>query len=185
MVSNMKKTLAGVALAALPLMASAQMEEMQDQSLANVSGQLGIIDITNLGADIPFPFIPLFAVPGGTGPALIGLPGPLGGPIPSVTGPLAPTLIGLPGSVGFSLIDFEWTNFGPTVGPFSALNIGVFDVIPGIGPDLISLPEAIFKSSVLGGTLGGVGAAIGTTYILQNGLTLPVPVVGFRQVQVI
>ena len=79
------------------------------------------------------------------------------------------------------MIDFEWTNFGPTMGPFSMLNIGIFDVIPGIGPDLISMPEAVFKTGLLGGILGGVG----TTYILQNGLTLPVPVVGFRQVQVI
>lgn len=181
MVSNMKKTLAGVALAALPLMASAQMNEMKDQALSGVTGQLGLIDITNVGSDFPFPFIPLFAVPGATGPALIGLPGPLGGPIPSVTGPFAPTLIGLPGSVGPSLIDFEWTNFGPTVGLFSALNIGIFDVIPGIGPDLISLPEAVFKTSILGGILGGVG----TTYILQNGLTLPLPKVSFTPVRVL
>ncbi len=181
MVSNMKKTLAGLALAALPLMASAQMDQMQDSALANVSGQLGLIDITNIGSDFPFPFIPLFAVPGATGPAVFGLPGPMGGPLLSVTGPVAPTLIGLPGSVGPSLIDFEWTNFGPTVGPFSLLNIGIFDVIPGIGPDLISLPEAVFKTGILGGILGGVG----TTYIMQNGLNLPVPVLGFRTVQVI
>ena len=66
MVSNMKKTLAGVALAALPLMASAQMDQMQDSALANVSGQLGIIDITNIGFGVA-----LFDVPGAIGPALI------------------------------------------------------------------------------------------------------------------
>lgn len=150
MVSNMKKTLAGLALAALPLMASAQMDQMQDSALANVSGQLGIIDLTTIGYDANF---------GVLGAPLFGLPFTAGA-----------SIIGLPGSTGLSLIDFEWTNFGPTVGPFSLLNIGIFDVIPGIGPDLISLPEAVFKTGILGGILGGVG----TTYILQNGLTLPV-----------
>ena len=172
MVSNMKKTLAGVALAALPLMASAQMNEMQDQALADVNGQLGIIDLTTIGYDVNFGPLgaPLFGLPFTLGAAKIGLPGFTGA-----------SYIGLPGSVGPAVIDFEWTNFGPTFGPFSALNIGVFDVIPGIGPDLISLPEFVFKTGLLGGILGGVG----TTYILQNGLTLPVPVIGFRQVQVI
>ena len=178
MVSNMKKTLAGLALAALPLMASAQINEMNDQALADVKGQ-GII--TNIGPEIPF-VLPLFAVPGFTGPAWIGLPGPLGGPVPSlITGPFAPTVFGLIGSVGPTLIDFEIDNFGPTVGPFSLLNIGLFNSIPGIGPHLLLGGEATFKASVL----GGIGAAIGTTYILQNGLSLPVPVLGFRTVQVI
>lgn len=185
MVSNMKKTLAGVALAALPLMASAQMNEMKDQALSGVTGQLGLIDITNVGSDFPFPFIPLFAVPGATGPALIGLPGPLGGPIPSITGPFAPTVFGHPGSVGPTIFDLELTNFGPTVGPFSLLNVGIFDVIPGIGPDLISLPEFIIKSSVLGGLGAGVLGGVGATYILQNGLTLPVPKVAFTPVRVL
>ena len=54
MVSNMKKTLAGLALAALPMMASAQMDQMQDSALANVSGQLGIIDLTTIGYDANF-----------------------------------------------------------------------------------------------------------------------------------
>ena len=155
MVSNMKKTLAGLALAALPLMASAQMEQMQDNALGNVSGQLGIIDLTTIGFDI-------------------NLLGPVGAPLFGLPFTHGESIIGLPGSVGRSVIDFEWTNFGPTVGPFSLLNIGIFDVIPGIGPDLISLPEAVFKTGILGGILGGVGAAVGTTYILQNGLTLPV-----------
>ncbi|HET7688129.1 MAG TPA: DUF6160 family protein [Candidatus Macondimonas sp.] len=161
MVSNMKKTLAGLALAALPMMASAQMDQMQDSALADVSGQLGIIDLTTIGLDINL--------------------GPLGAPLLGLPFTLGAANIGLPGSTGLSLIDVEWTNFGPTFGPFTVLNIGLFDVIPGIGPDLISLPEAVFKTGLLGGILGGVGA----TYIMQNGLTLPVPVVGFRQVQVI
>ncbi|HBG29278.1 DUF6160 family protein [Candidatus Macondimonas diazotrophica] len=161
MVSSFKKTLAGVALAALPLMASAQMAEMKDQALADVNGQLGIIDLTTIGYDVNF--------------------GPLGAPLFGLPFTLGASKIGLPGSTGVAVVDFEWTNFGPTVGPFSALNIGVFDVIPGIGPDLISLPEFVFKTGILGGVLGGVGA----TYILENGLTLPVPVIGFRQVQVI
>ncbi|GMV68916.1 MAG: hypothetical protein AMXMBFR76_13550 [Pseudomonadota bacterium] len=172
MVSNMKKTLAGVALAALPLMASAQMNEMKDQALSDVSGQLGIIDLTTIGYDVNFGPLgaPLFGLPFTLGAAKIGLPGFTGA-----------SYIGLPGSVGPAVIDFEWTNFGPTFGPFSALNIGIFDVIPGIGPDLISLPEAVFKTGLLGGILGGVG----TTYILQNGLTLPVPNVSFTPVRVI
>lgn len=161
MVSNLKKTLAGVALAALPLMASAQMNEMKDQALSDVSGQLGIIDLTTIGYD------PNFGV---LGAPLFGLPFTAGA-----------SIIGLPGSTGLSVIDFEWTNFGPTMGPFSMLNIGVFDVIPGIGPDLISLPEAVFKTGLLGGILGGVG----TTYILQNGLVLPIPQVTIRQQRVL
>ena len=173
MVSNMKKTLAGLALAALPLMASAQMDQMQDSALANVSGQLGLIDITNIGSDFPFPFIPLFAVPGATGPAVFGLPGPMGGPLLSVTGPVAPTLIGLPGSVGPSLIDFEWTNFGPTVGPFSLLNIGIFDVIPGIGPDLISLPEAVFSNFKEGKETGPVTYIDMLSFFQQAGIPVP------------
>ena len=172
MVSNMKKTLAGLALAALPLMASAQMNEMKDQALADVSGQLGIIDLTTIGFDLELGPLgaPLFGLPFTLGDAKIGLPGFVG-----------TSYVSLPGSVGPSLIDIEWTNFGPTFGLLSGINIGVFDVIPGIGPDLISLPEAVFKTGILGGILGGVG----TTYILQNGLSLPVPVVGFRTVQVI
>jgi hypothetical protein len=161
MVSNLKKTLAGVALAALPLMASAQMNEMKDQALSDVSGQLGIIDLTTIGYD------PNFGV---LGAPLFGLPFTAGA-----------SIIGLPGSTGLSVIDFEWTNFGPTMGPFSMLNIGVFDVIPGIGPDLISLPEAVFKTGLLGGILGGVGA----TYVLQNGLVLPIPQVTIRQQRVL
>ncbi len=178
MVSNIKMTLAGVALAALPLMASAQISEMKDQALADVKGQ-GII--TNIGPEIPF-VLPIFAVPGFTGPAWIGLPGPLGGPIPSlVTGPFAPTVFGSIGSVGPTLIDFEIDNFGPTVGPFSLLNIGLFNSIPGIGPHLLLGGEATFKASVL----GGIGAAIGTTYLLQNGLTLPIPKISFTPTKVI
>jgi len=161
MVSNLKKTLAGVALAALPLMASAQMNEMKDQALSDVSGQLGIIDLPTIGYD------PNFGV---LGAPLFGLPFTAGA-----------SIIGLPGSTGLSVIDFEWTNFGPTMGPFSMLNIGVFDVIPGIGPDLISLPEAVFKTGLLGGILGGVGA----TYVLQNGLVLPIPQVTIRQQRVL
>ena len=147
MVSNMKKTLAGVALAALPLMASAQMNEMKDQALSDVSGQLGIIDITNIGFGVA-----LFDVPGAIGPALI------------------------------DPIDLELTNFGPTLSPFDlGIKVGLFDVIPGVGPALIDLPEATFKASVL----GGIGAAIGTTYILQNGLVLPIPRVSVTPTRVL
>lgn len=160
MVSNMKKTLAALALAA-PLMASAQMNPMQDSALAEVNGQLGIIDLTTIGYDVNF---------GVLGAPLFGLPFTAGA-----------SIIGLPGSTGLSVVDFEWTNFGPTMGPFSALNIGIFDVIPGIGPDLISLPEAVFKTGILGGILGGVG----TTYILQNGLTLPIPNISFTPTRVL
>ena len=169
---NLKKTLAGVALAALPLMASAQMNEMKDQALSDVSGQLGIIDLTTIGYDVNFGPLgaPLFGLPFTLGAAKIGLPGFTGA-----------SYIGLPGSVGPAVIDFEWTNFGPTVGPFSLLNIGVFDVIPGIGPDLISLPEAVFKTGLLGGILGGVGA----TYVLQNGLVLPIPRVSVTPTRVL
>lgn len=187
MVSNIKKTLAGVALAALPVIASAQMSEMQDQALSTVSGQLGIIDITNVGLDIPFPFIPLFDLPGAVGPAVVD-------PIDLDLTNFGPTVtpfglnIGIFDtalSVGPALIDFvEWdlTNFGPTLSPFDlGITVGLFDVIPGVGPALIDMPEFVFKTGILGGVLGGVG----TTYILQNGLTLPVPVIGFRQVQVI
>jgi hypothetical protein len=183
MVSNMKKTLAGLALAALPLMASAQMNEMKDQALADVTGQFLL---TNIGPQIP---VALFAVPGFTGPAFIGLPGPLGGPIPAFWNILAPfwgpnaapTAVGLIGSQGPTLLDFEIDNFGPTVGPFSLLNIGLFNSIPGIGPHLLLGGEATFKASVL----GGIGAAVGTTYILQNGLTLPLPSISFTPVRVI
>ena len=157
MVSNMKKTLAGVALAALPLMASAQMNEMQDRALADVNGQLGIIDITNLGFNIGYSLID---VPGGLGLALID-------PIDVLEAVIDP-------------IDIDLTNFGPTFGIFE-LNIGLFDVIPGAGPAIFDLPEAVFKTGILGGILGGVG----TTYILQNGLTLPLPNVTFTPVRVI
>ncbi|MGA9469107.1 MAG: DUF6160 family protein, partial [Candidatus Macondimonas sp.] len=182
MVSNMKKTLAGLALAALPLMASAQMDQMQDSALANVSGQLGIIDITNIGFGVA-----LFDVPGAIGPALID-------PIDLELTNFGPTVtprglnIGLfdtAVSVGPSIINFidwELTNFGPTLSPFDlGIKVGLFDVIPGVGPALIDLPEATFKASVL----GGIGAAIGTTYILQNGLVLPIPRVSVTPTRVL
>lgn len=134
MVSNMKKTLAGLALAALPLMASAQMEQMQDSALANVNGQLGIIDVTTLGFDI-------------------NLLGPVGAP-----------LIGLPFTRGGeAIIDLRFRDHD-----------GIFDVLPNIGPDLFNLPNGVFKTGFVGGFLGGIVASVGTIYILQNGLTLPV-----------
>ena len=171
MVSNIKKTLAGVALAALPMMASAQMNEMKDQALADVSGQLGIIDLTTIGADIELGPLgaPLFGLPFTLGSAKIGLPGFTGA-----------SYIGLPGSIGPALIDVEWTNFGPTFGIFE-LNVGLFDVMPGVGPAIIDLPEFVLKTGLLGGILGGVG----TTYVLQNGLVLPIPQVTIRQQRVL
>ena len=157
MVSNMKKTLAGLALAALPLMASAQINEMNDQSLAEVKGQ-------SLG--LPVPFVPVFL--------------PIGLPFSSSV-----SLIGLPFSQGPSLIDIEWSNFGLTSTPLHPLSISVFNTIPGIGPHLILGLEPIFKIGVLGGVVGGVGAAVGTTYLLQNGLTLPIPNISFTPTKVL